>query len=304
LRNIYPSFFRCRDNILSFFVFLPEINSCIINMENEYADGISRIEIDSLWGRKHIVWNLRPDVNILSGLNGTGKSTILNKTVARLDFLSGESQDDAPEVSIHYFPEGKQKIRYDVIRSIDRPLMHSNLLEKMSDRSVVSELDWQLYKLQRRYLDYQVNIGNRTINLLTSGEPDKIEEAQKVSRPRIQFMDFIDELFADTGKKIVRSSNEILFDQFGVRLLPYSLSSGEKQLLVILLTLLVQDNQPYVLLMDEPEISLHIEWQQQLVSRVREMNPNVQIIMTTHSPAVIMDGWMEAVTEVNDITVK
>lgn len=304
MRNIYPSFFRCRDNILSFFVFLPEINSCIINMENEYADGISRIEIDSLWGRKHIVWNLRPDVNILSGLNGTGKSTILNKTVARLDFLSGESQDDAPEVSIHYFPEGKQKIRYDVIRSIDRPLMHSNLLEKMSDRSVVSELDWQLYKLQRRYLDYQVNIGNRTINLLTSGEPDKIEEAQKVSRPRIQFMDFIDELFADTGKKIVRSSNEILFDQFGVRLLPYSLSSGEKQLLVILLTLLVQDNQPYVLLMDEPEISLHIEWQQQLVSRVREMNPNVQIIMTTHSPAVIMDGWMEAVTEVNDITVK
>ncbi|MBO7417216.1 MAG: ATP-binding protein [Bacteroidaceae bacterium] len=273
-------------------------------MENEYADGISRIEIDSLWGRKHIVWDLRPDVNILSGLNGTGKSTILNKTVARLDYLSGESQDDAPEVSIQYFPDGRKKIRYDVIRSIDRPLMHSNLLEKMSDRSVVSELDWQLYKLQRRYLDYQVNIGNRTINLLTSGEPEKIEEAQKVSRPRVQFMDFIDELFSDTGKKIVRSSNEILFDQFGVRLLPYSLSSGEKQLLVILLTLLVQDNQPYVLLMDEPEISLHIEWQQQLVSRVRDMNPNVQIIMTTHSPAVIMDGWMEAVTEVNDITVK
>ena len=47
-------------------------------MENGYADGISRIEINSLWGRKHIVWNLRPDVNILSGVNGTGKSTILN----------------------------------------------------------------------------------------------------------------------------------------------------------------------------------------------------------------------------------
>ena len=52
-------------------------------MEKGYADGISRIEINSLWGRKHIVWNLRPDVNILSGVNGTGKSTILNKTVAR-----------------------------------------------------------------------------------------------------------------------------------------------------------------------------------------------------------------------------
>jgi predicted ATP-binding protein involved in virulence len=56
--------------------------------------------------------------------------------------------------------------------------------------------------------------------------------------------------------------------------------------------------------MDEPEISLHIEWQQQLIQRVRSLNPNVQIIMTTHSPALIMDGWMDAVTDVDDITVK
>ena len=98
--------------------------------------------------------------------------------------------------------------------------------------------------------------------------------------------------------------NEILFDQFGSTLLPYSLSSGEKQLLVIMMTTLVQDMNPCVLLMDEPEISLHIEWQQQLIQRVRSLNPNVQIIMTTHSPALIMDGWMDAVTDVEDITVK
>jgi len=273
-------------------------------MENRYADGISRIEINSLWGRKHIVWNLRPDVNILSGVNGTGKSTILNKTVSRLDYLAGEGKEESPEVSIDFYPEGSGKLRYDVIRSIDRPLMHSNLLEKMSDRNVVSELDWQLYKLQRRYLDYQVNIGNRTIQLLTSGNPENISEAQAISAPRIKFMDYMDELFTDTGKKIVRTSNEILFDQFGSTLQPYNLSSGEKQLLVIMLTTLVQDMHPCVLLMDEPEISLHIEWQQQLIQRVRSLNPNVQIIMTTHSPALIMDGWMDAVTDVDDITVK
>jgi predicted ATP-binding protein involved in virulence len=56
--------------------------------------------------------------------------------------------------------------------------------------------------------------------------------------------------------------------------------------------------------MDEPEISLHIEWQQQLIPRVRSLKPNVQIIMTTHSPALIMDGWMDAVYDVDDITVK
>ena len=54
--------------------------------------------------------------------------------------------------------------------------------------------------------------------------------------------------------------------------------------------------------MDEPEVSLHVEWQQRLIGLIRELNPNVQIVLTTHSPAMIMDGWEDAVTEVSDIT--
>ncbi|MBR3114330.1 MAG: ATP-binding protein, partial [Bacteroidaceae bacterium] len=78
---------------------------------------------------------------------------------------------------------------------------------------------------------------------------------------------------------------------------------GEKQMLIILLTVLLQNQQPYILLMDEPEASLHVEWQQRLVSIIRKMNPKVQIILTTHSPALIMDGWLDSVTEVSDIVV-
>ena len=53
----------------------------------------------------------------------------------------------------------------------------------------------------------------------------------------------------------------------------------------------------------EPEASLHFEWQKHLIGLVRELNPNAQIVLTTHSPALIMDGWEDAVTEVGDITV-
>ena len=112
----------------------------------------------------------------------------------------------------------------------------------------------------------------------------------------------VDELFEETGKKIVRTENEIRFSQIGETLVPYQLSSGEKQMLAILLTVLVEDQQPYVLFMDEPEVSLHIEWQKRLIDLIVELNPNVQIILTTHSPAVIMNGWMDKVTEVSDIT--
>ena len=55
------------------------------------ADYIKRIEIKRLWGRKDISWELRPDVNILSGVNGIGKSTYVKRSVYRLSALVGLS---------------------------------------------------------------------------------------------------------------------------------------------------------------------------------------------------------------------
>ena len=269
------------------------------------AEYIKSIEIDSLWNnRKHILWNLRPDVNILSGSNGLGKSTIINRSASQLDILRSHKLTSCPEDGVRFIfhPSDSTIINFDVIRSIDRPVLNSELLEKMSDANVRTELDWQLYQLQRRYLNYQLNIGNRIIAMLTSQSPEEQKAAAELSRPKKLFQDLIDELFGETGKTIVRDSNEIYFMQYGERISPYVLSSGEKQLLVILLTALVQDNKPGVLFMDEPEISLHIEWQKRLIGLIRALNPNVQIILCTHSPAIIMDGWLDAVTEIADIT--
>jgi predicted ATP-binding protein involved in virulence len=51
-------------------------------------------------------------------------------------------------------------------------------------------------------------------------------------------------------------------------------------------------------------VSLHVDWQQQLVTIITELNPEIQLILTTHSPAVVMNGWLDKVTEVSEITVK
>lgn len=267
----------------------------------KYADYIKQIEIDSLWsGQKHIVWNLDPQVNILSGINGVGKSTILNK-VARSLMQGGEFPSHLLKgVRLTVEPEDAKWIKCDMIRSFDRPLIQSESMSKIIDTTVATELDWQLYQLQRKYLDYQVNIGNRIIEALQNGDADK---AHELSAPKRKFQDVVDELFAETGKRLIRHKNEIIFTQIGEELPPYKLSSGEKQMLVILLTVLIEDNEPHVLFMDEPEVSLHIDWQQRMIEIIRELNPNVQIILTTHSPAVIMNGWMDKVTEVSDITV-
>ena len=265
----------------------------------KYADYIRRIEIDSLWsGKKHILWELNPQVNILSGINGVGKSTILNKVVKGLSAGGEFPSHMLKGVRIEVEPADAKWIRYDVIRSLDSPVLDSETMTHVDTR-ISSALDFQLYHLQRKYLDYQVNIGNRIIAELQNGNAGA---AQELSQKKTRFQDIVDELFAETGKKIIRNENEIRFSQIGETLVPYQLSSGEKQMLAILLTVLVEDNQPTVLFMDEPEVSLHIEWQKRLIDLCIELNPNVQIILTTHSPAVVMNGWVDAVTEVSDIT--
>jgi predicted ATP-binding protein involved in virulence len=275
----------------------------------KFATYIKRIEIDSLWsGKKHIVWELNPQVNILSGINGQGKSTIINKVVKGLSQGGEFPSHMLKGVKIDVEPEDAKWIRYDMIRSLDSSLSQVITDEDGAMRQVLpvikggggSLLDIQLYGLQRKYLDYQVNIGNRIIAELQQGNTDA---AQQLSQKKTRFQDIIDELFHDTGKTIVRTENEIRFSQIGEVIGPYQLSSGEKQMLAILLTVLVEDEQPYVLFMDEPEVSLHIEWQKRLIDLCLELNPNVQIILTTHSPAVVMNGWIDSVTEVSDITV-
>ena len=266
----------------------------------QYANYIKQIEIDSLWsGKKHILWNLDPQVNILSGINGVGKSTILNKIFRSINTNGDLLNHLLKGVHITVEPEEATHVRYDIIRSLDSPVLDLETMAHVDSR-IASALDFQLYHLQRKYLDYQVNIGNRMIAALQQG---RTEEAQKLSQPKSRFQDMVDDLFEETGKKMVRTENEIRFSQIGETLVPYQLSSGEKQMLAILLTVLVEDQQPYVLFMDEPEVSLHIEWQKRMIDLIVELNPNVQIILTTHSPAVIMNGWVDKVTEVSDITI-
>ena len=282
----------------------------------KFANYIQQIEIDALWGgKKHILWQLDPHVNILSGINGVGKSTILNKVLRSISG-NGDLQNHVLKgVHLTTDPEDATHIRFDMIRSLDSPMFEvrsdkGEMRDMMQAQgipinphisSVTSMLDFQIYHLQRKYLDYQVNIGNRIIADLQQGNA---QAAQELSQSKTRFQNLVDDLFENTGKKIIRTENEIRFVlPSGEVLPPYYLSSGEKQMLVILLTVLVEDRQSYVLFMDEPEVSLHIEWQKRLIDLILDLNPNVQIILTTHSPALIMNGWTDQVTEVSEITV-
>lgn len=265
---------------------------------------IERIEIDALWnGHKHICWDLQPDVNILSGVNGVGKSTILNRVIMHLLDINKELRG-SDGVHLTFFPNEAESVDFEVIRSFDRPILSSDLMNKVTDVQLQTELDLHIYHLQRKWLDFQVSLSNRMVELFTSQDPEAAAKVKELAAEKTHFQDIVDGLFRETGKSIKRDSNEIYFDSYGETIPPYKLSSGEKQMLIILLTVLVQKKRPFVLFMDEPEVSLHVEWQQRLIDLLLDLNPNVQVILTTHSPAVIMNGWSDRVTDVEDIEVQ
>ena len=79
----------------------------------------------------------------------------------------------------------------------------------------------------------------------------------------------------------------------GDRLSPRNLSSGEQHELVMLYELLFKAEAGSLILIDEPEISLHVEWQSQFLQELLEITKlaDLDILMATHSPDIIQDRW-------------
>ncbi|MEW4325878.1 AAA family ATPase [Rossellomorea marisflavi] len=103
----------------------------------------------------------------------------------------------------------------------------------------------------------------------------------------------INTLFQQTGKKVFMKKKELslhFHNFFDDEELPLSyLSSGEQQLVIFFIFSLIGfgRNNSKILLVDEPELSLHIEWQSRLLPLIFELKMHNQMIIATHSPDVI-----------------
>lgn len=98
-------------------------------------------------------------------------------------------------------------------------------------------------------------------------------------------------------------SSTFEFTKDGAKISYEHLSMGEKQILLLLLMVGNTKQAPCVFFMDEPDLSMHIDWKEELVTRLHNMNPNMQIILSTHAPSVIT-GWMDCVNEVSQLIKK
>lgn len=132
---------------------------------------------------------------------------------------------------------------------------------------------------------------------------DASSEKQAEMKAQIEnFISIINDLFKTTGKHIEIEGNKFNIISDGQIIPVNDLSSGEKQILLILLRVFLIDGKEAFVLLDEPENSLDISWQFELINILVRLNPNAQYFITTHSPSIFGDRWGDKIIYMEDVT--
>ena len=256
------------------------------DMEKDY---IKRIDIKGLWGKKDISWdNIHQDVNIVVGINGSGKTTMLNMMEGYFNENSKILKKYKGEVV--GVPRAGEVYPITYVRSYDVPVAD----KRKSESPLMQELNYAVFQNKEgcSFFNYRMKM------------LDFPERAGEIETNINELFGVVNKMFKDTNKQILIMNSNLVFIQDGTEISLDQLSSGEKQLLLILLKVFLMDKKPGILFMDEPEISLHVSWQQQLIEAIRKLNSKCQIILTTHSPSIFAKGWMNSLVFMEDLSVK
>jgi predicted ATP-binding protein involved in virulence len=268
---------------------------------------IKRIEISKLWGKYDIVWdNLHPDVNILVGINGSGKSTLLGILSALFSEKIDINKFNFESVELKGLEYRDISNKFNFSFKYVKAVGGAHNLENEFQVEYISTFDVPTDKYNLEINESPLMLEIRKLLYLTGGNSFNdyrlkatisIEKAIEVNNRLINLFKKINHFFKNTGKVIeIDLSNNIVFVSEKDTISLEQLSAGEKQLLLILFKVFLMDEKPSVLIMDEPEISMHLGWQQDLIKTIRELNPNCQLIIATHSPSIFGKGWGDKIT--------
>lgn len=225
-----------------------------------------------LWDKYDVSIIANEDVNIIVGINGSGKTTLLNEIYK----LALENLEDKNQVI--YVP------------SIDNIAMRD---KRKTSNALTQDLEFYMFDMKTgpSMMYYRMSM------------IDASAEKQAEMKARIEdFRSVINGLFQETEKHIEIEGNKFNIVSKGQILPIDALSSGEKQILLIMLRVFLLEGKESYVLLDEPENSLDISWQYKLIDTLTKLNPNAQFFITTHSPSIFGAGWGDKIIYMEDVT--
>ena len=259
------------------------------------------------------------DLVVLAGSNGSGKTRVLESILKYFQDNLNYKQNNI-EAGIFY--EEKEKncisnvqdffygLEYFSYHEVNNPLYEKHIeiknkldilpkiiyvpteinFQKMNVASTTLVQEYKFINIVNTNLikDIPSYIATKMISAMLKNKNEKVGDVQK------KVFDEINEIFenlsinvkvediSQDGRNITLFTNSS-GDEFDIN----ELSSGEKQLFLRTLAIKMLNPENSIILIDEPELSLHPKWQQRIVDVYRKIGKNNQIIIATHSPHIL-----------------
>lgn len=183
----------------------------------------------------------------------------------------------------------------DTLNILVRSHSKKTTAENASADDINAIIDWLLNSNQLTKIDNIIQYGNKYT-----------EDVTKLRDPIIKLEKSLSSFFKESNKSVTIDGEgdiQVWFKEDKSNSV-YDLSSGEKQLIILLAHLIFvkEDNKIDIFIIDEPELSLHISWQEIFVDALMEASPNTQFILATHSPSIIAKKGRQQYCE--DLTIQ
>ena len=263
LESIYYYFEMLRSKVVSLELFYEK-------NENEVLDNLMSTE-----GLTEIEKEMQKDIEYVDCLR--------NIKYYNQDYKEGGNQNINSKIISQSFEKLKifPKIIY-VPTEINFQKMNAASTTLIQEYKFINIVDTNLIK------DIPSYIATKIISEMLKNKNEKVGDIQN------KVFDEINEIFETLGieVKIEDISQDgrnipIFTNSSGDKFDINELSSGEKQLFLRTLAIKMLNPENSIILIDEPELSLHPKWQQRIVDVYRKIGKNNQIIIATHSPHVL-----------------
>lgn len=208
---------------------------------------------------------------------------------------------DSKKINIEDIAQGllnsvEGKVRTNMEKLLEIYLKSKDRIEYFKKEQETNKYINEIVKQQVSY--FQIK---KVYEVLESIKPHR-KSIEKKRENLKRILDNINKLLKDTGKKVLYNDTQGLHvknfkTQEDLQL--DTLSSGEIQLIIFMVFSLVKNQEAggnKLIMIDEPELSMHITWQEQLLPLMTEhITENSQMIIATHSPDVIGDMYDKCV---------
>lgn len=271
---------------ISLFESLKEIENLILERFIEYNSNQSKIReqlkndiIDSSFD---FIEESSIDITKIKDIDFKSKRTKIIQTAKNLNILGIENKINA------FFDKIEQ------IQKVSIKFTNSNKKDEKFKEEIAILGQWFINTPQLKRID-------KIISYLEKSQ----QKLDKFYSPFSTFEKLSYNFFKESNKRVKINENGTIIIEIPNKEPSsiYKLSSGEKQIIIMLSQLIfleAEKKQGSIFIIDEPELSLHLEWQEIFVKTLQEASPQTQFIFATHSPTII--GTIENEIYCQDLT--